>query len=194
MANAEFNDFITQFSDAVKALNVTIADSVALLLIILFGLIIGKLLGKLVKRLLSELQLDRRLKLGVGDIFSVEGFVSGLVSWFFYIAAFLMVLNKLGIMTYVVNGFFGIMIAVIIIILLLGMKDIIPNMISGFQLRRKITLMPGKRVIIGHTKGVIEEVHLTTLNLRGTRNELIVVPYRIALHNITLGTKDRHKK
>ena len=186
---SDIDTLIIQFGQAVSVLNATIGSVVVLVLIFLMGIIIGKLLGKLTRRLLGEIKLDKRIHFSLGPVFSLEGFIAGLVSWFFYLSSLILVLGRIGILSYIVNSFITAVVIVLVLIFLLGVKDAIPNVIAGLQLHRRVVLRPGRRIAVGHAHGVIEKVDWTCLEIRGTKGEHIVVPYVLALRHMTQGKK-----
>lgn len=123
-----------------------------IVLIIFFaGFILAKLADRIVRRLLSEAELNEVLvAAGFKPLSDVFGLI---IKYVIYAATLLVVLQQLG-LTKLVLG-----VLVVLAVFLLGFfvfltaRDLIPNLVAWFFLRKKIKPFVGKKVCIGSVEG-----------------------------------------
>lgn len=140
------------------------------------GTIIGRFVGKLLNKLLHELEIDNLFKKTTKIRFSVEEAVSGFFTYFIYFVTIIMALNQLGITTTVLEIISIAIIVIIVLSVLLGIREFIPNIISGIFIHQKRFLRQGDKVRIGEVEGTIIKVSLTETWIRTKRDDLIYMP------------------
>ena len=143
------------------------------------GIIIGRFVGKLLNKILHELDIDRIIKKTTKIRFSVEEMISNFFSYFIYFATIIMALNQLGITTTVLEIISITIFVIIILSILLGVRDFIPNIISGIFIHQKRFLKEGDKVRIGEVEGEIIKVSLIETRIRTKSDDIIYMPNSI---------------
>ncbi len=144
-----------------------------------FGVIIGRFAGKLLHRILNELEIDRIIKKTTVIKFSVEEVISSFFTYSIYFVTIIMALNQLGITTTVLEIIVIIILLIIVLSILLGVRDFIPNIISGVFICQKRFLKEGDKVKIGDVEGEIVKVSLTETMIRTKSDDMIYMPNSI---------------
>ena len=161
-----------------------IIKMVAAIVILLLGLLLGRFLEKLIKKLFKEFNVDKILKEDTGLKFSFENFLGKLVKWVIYFVAVIMALNQLRITTTVLNIFLGVFLLVIVVILVLGFKDFIPNIIAGISIYRKKYVKVGDDLQMEGVKGKVVEVNLLDTKIRTKKDDKIIIPNSVLLKRV----------
>ena len=148
-----------------------------LALITLFiGIIIGRFVGKFLKRILGEIELDNIIKKATKIKFSLEDGISGFASYFIYFITIIMALNQLGVTTRVLEFISFAILIIIVLSVLLGIREFIPNVMSGIFIHQKRFIRVGDKVKIGEVEGEITKVSLTETWIRTKKGDLIYMP------------------
>ncbi|MFH1848869.1 MAG: mechanosensitive ion channel domain-containing protein [archaeon] len=146
------------------------------IVIILIGFIIARLLGKTVQRILHELEVNAVVKRAVGIRISLEEIIGSFVRYFAYFMTLVMALDQLGLKTYVLNIISAAIIIIIVISVLLSIKDLIPNVISGLILHRKGFIKEGDRIRLDDVEGKIVHINLVETKIRTKEKDIISLP------------------
>lgn len=140
------------------------------------GIIIGRFVGKLLKRVLSEVELDNLIKKTTKIKFSLEDGISGFAAYFIYFITIIMALNQLGITTRLLEIISVAILIIIVLSVLLGIREFIPNVMSGIFIHQKRFIRVGDKVRIGEVEGKITKVSLTETWIRTKNGDLIYMP------------------
>ena len=143
------------------------------------GIIIGRFVGKLLDKVLDELEIDSIIKRTTKIKFSVKDVISNFFTYFVYFVTIVMALNQLGITTTVLEIIVIIILVIIVLSILLGVRDFIPNIISGVFIHQKRFLKEGDKVRIGEVEGEIVKVSLTETRIRTKNDDVIYMPNSI---------------
>jgi small-conductance mechanosensitive channel len=163
-------DFLDRiFSGAVS--NVVTAG-----IILLIGFVIGKLVGRLVQRLLHEIELNNLLHNITGLKISLEKFVADFITYFVYFVTVITALNQIGLTTTVLYIISGGVIILVIISIVLGIKDFIPNAIAGIVLYRKGELKVGDSIKTRNIEGKITKIDLVETCVETKSGDTIYIP------------------
>lgn len=145
-------------------------------IIILTGLILGRILGKLIQRVLSELEIDANVKKIFGLSTKLEEIIGLAITYIIYFIAFTMAIANLGLHTYVVYVISSAALILILISMFLGIKDFMPNVISGMLIRRKGVLKEGDFVQYDTIKGEIIKMSIVDTRIKTATGDIIYIP------------------
>lgn len=143
--------------------------AIVAILVIVIGFLIADFFGKIFE------EAGRRL---IGE--AISSFSGGIVKYSIALVAVIMALGILGLDTTSLNIMFAIILTTIMLVLIIGVKDLLPNLTAGMHLKK--TLKHGEHVKIGHHSGIIEKIEPTTITLK-SGSKLIIIPNRIIAEN-----------
>ena len=155
--------------------NKLLTDITIAIIILLVGFIIGKLLGKLVSRVLHELEVDELSK-KTGAKVKIAEALGSLTSFLIYFIAVVMALDQLGIKTIILYIIAVAVIIFMILAMLLGIKDFIPNMFAGFFVFRKKLIKKDDWIMVHGVKGKIEKINLVETTLKTKTGDTVIIP------------------
>ncbi|MGM5485546.1 MAG: mechanosensitive ion channel domain-containing protein, partial [Nanobdellota archaeon] len=158
------------------------------------GLIFGKIIGKLIQKLLKDLKLDSTIRKGVGVNLPIEHTISTFITYFIYFIAIIMALNQLGLTTDVLNIISAAVMAIIILSIFLGIKDFIPNVMSGIVIHNKDFLHDGDRIKVDTIEGKITHINLIETKIETDSGDVINVPNSMLTKNKVIKKKDKGKE
>jgi len=145
-------------------------------IIILIGFILGRIAGKIVLRILNEIELNKILKKATNVKISLEEMISHGISYFIYFVAIIWALETLNlapIILYIISiGF----IVVVILSVLLGVKDFIPNFFAGFFIHRRKIVKKGDYLKLGDVEGTVDKVTLLDTLIKTKQGDTLYVP------------------
>lgn len=157
-------------------------DIVIAILIVFLGFIIGKILGKVVKKVLSSFKIDASLKKTFSlRTSNVEKFISGFVSFIIYLVSIIMALNYVGVTTFILNILFVVIIVVVAISTILALKDLVPNLIAGIQIRIDELIREGDTIRTKDVEGEVIDLTLLDTKIKNFKGDLFVIPNSIFL-------------
>ncbi|MDP2750235.1 MAG: mechanosensitive ion channel [Nanoarchaeota archaeon] len=174
------NPFSAQFvSTIAKILSPVMQDIVVALVTLLLGLIIARLLGKLVEQLIIFAKLNKVFKKATGVRVAFSEVAGSIVIYLFYFITIVITLNLLKATSIVIYAFSGIILFVVILALLLGIKDFIPNMFAGVYISHKGLLRVGDFVKFKDIEGRITEIGLVGTKIVTDQKDLFYIPNSI---------------
>lgn len=150
-------------------------------LIILIGFIIGRVLGKLTQKVLHEVEIDRILKQKARIKFSVENSVGKFVAYFIYFLTIIAALNQMGLTTTILHMISAAVLIIIVISIILGIKDFIPNLLAGMHIHRQDMIKEGDRIKVRGTEGKVMSVDLTETKIKTKSGDIIFMPNSILI-------------
>lgn len=175
-------DVVNQSLGVVNGVSNTVSPQlskiVIAVLILLIGLIIGKLAGLIIKRVLNELRLDKQIKAKAFK-FSLEKFISNLVSYIIYIIAIIMSLNRLGLTTAILAIIAGLIVLVILVSFVLSIRDFFPNFFTGLRIKMKKLFSEGDEIQIKEVSGKIISLGFLETRIKTSSGEEIIIPNSI---------------
>lgn len=144
---------------------------IAAILLLVVGFIIADFFGRVFEeagtRFLGEETLGR--------------FSGGVLKYSIGIVAIIMALSLLGLDTASLLLVFGALLISVVAILLLGVKDLIPNISAGIHLRK--SLKPGGRIRFGEHSGIVERVEALSTRIK-TGKAIVVIPNSLLIKGI----------
>ena len=171
MANS--TGLFLEVSDVVR---IALSRFTIALVILLLGIVTGKLIGKLLHKVLTELQLDDTIQDAVNVRLPLTEIISSIITYLIYFVAVVMALDNLGVATEVLNIISIGVIVILILFIFLGIKDFIPNALSGMFLHRKKFIRKGDRIRIDDVEGRIIYINLVETRVKTDSGDIIYIP------------------
>ena len=172
MVNITAIDSIITYSAAGQV----IVKVVVAVLILLVGFILGKFVSKLVTKILHELELNKTIAKITKSQANLEQGIGLFFAYLIYFITFVVFLNQLGLTTTILYILVGAVIILIILSVLIGFKDFIPNAFAGFFFFKKGNLKVGDTIKFKGVKGKIAKIGLTEIVVETKNRELVYVP------------------
>lgn len=166
-------DINVAVQDAFTGVPVKIIIAVVILLI---GFVAGKLIARITYKILNSFEVNKSLKGLTGITFNIEGIVETFVKFFIYFIAIIFALQQLGIATTILNFIAAGVIIVVIVAVILGVKDFIPNMIAGLLIKNKKTIKAGEMIKVKGMKGIVQEITLVETKIETRTGDIIFIP------------------
>jgi small-conductance mechanosensitive channel len=161
---------------AIEALNPVIVSLIVPIIILLLGFIIGRIIGKLVQKSLRQVDLDRSARRSFGISFSPEKLISRTVTYFVYLVAVIMALNRLEVTTFVLNVLAAAVVLIAVIAFILAIKDFVPNAMAGIVIRRKKMFRETDKISVADVAGRVTRITLTETKITTRGKDEIFVP------------------
>ena len=155
-----------------ESLFTTLAISIVVLLV---GFCLGILVRKIVYKILQRVELNSVL-LKAGITQDMERMISLVVAFVIYLVTFVIFLNQLGITSVVVYLVVGAILMLIVLTFVVGLKDLIPNVVAWVVLMRRGKIKIGSRVEIREIKGVVERIGLFETEIKTDQGDVLYVP------------------
>ena len=144
---------------------------IAAILIIVLGFLIADFMGRVFEEAGRSLLRDE-----------VISFVSGgLAKYSIAIITIIMALSIMGLDTTSLNIMFAVILVSVVVLTVIGIRDIMPNVAAGVHLRRHLKV--GERIKIdGHT-GLVERIDSASVILRVSETKRVSVPSSLFVKN-----------
>jgi small-conductance mechanosensitive channel len=149
---------------------------VVAIILLLIGFVIGKVIGRLIQKALQEVELNKMVRHTVGLRLRLEQIISGFVTYFIYFVSVVMALEVMNLRSIIVYLISGGVILIIILSVILGIKDFMPNFFAGLTLHRKGLLKEGDKVKFENVRGVIIDFTLNDVKIEAKNGDVIFVP------------------
>ena len=158
--------------ETTKSYLTNIVGAVAILII---GFALGILVKKVLYKILHEIELNNVMA-KVGIRYDLAKWVSSILSYIIYFLTIVMFLDQLGLRSIVLYIIVGAVLMIIILTVLVGVKDIIPNFVAWFLLQRKGKIKEGKHIEIKEISGMVEKVGYLETEIKTERGDTLYVP------------------
>ncbi|MBI2565073.1 mechanosensitive ion channel [Candidatus Woesearchaeota archaeon] len=163
------------------------------IVIIFIGFIFGKLFGRLLHNFLHEAELNKFVK-KAGFKYCLEEALSKIVEWFVYFIAIVVAIDQLGLTVIILYIVSGAILLFFVIALFLGIKDFIPNVISGILAFKKEKIKAGNLIVIGDVEGKVELVGVLETKIITKNNDAIFIPNSLLYKKIVTIKKNSIKE
>jgi small-conductance mechanosensitive channel len=157
------------------------------------GVFLGRAFGRVARGLVERLELTKDLD-EAGVKFEPEVFIETIVRYMVYIATFIAALNYLGITPVLLNVIFIGLIIVIIFATFLGLRDFVPNIISGLYVISVNKIRKGDNIKVSDVSGKVAEISLTETTLIHKGNKIIIPNNTIMKEQIIIQKPTKTKK
>ncbi|HDP73786.1 MAG TPA: mechanosensitive ion channel [Candidatus Woesearchaeota archaeon] len=164
---------------------------------IFFGIILGKIVSTLLKRILRRIELNDIFSRLTSKSLKLEELIVLFVSSFVYLLFIIIGLNVIGIATIIFNLISVFVLLVILGILLLTLKDFLPNLFAGFFVISRKHLKEGQHVRIDKIEGFIDHIDLSETRIKTKDGDSLLVPNSQFIRKAVLifdGKKEKVKK
>ncbi len=149
---------------------------IAAILIIVIGFLIADFLGKI---------FEEAGRSFIGEV--ISSFSGGLVKYSIALVSIIMALALIGLDTTPLNIMFTLILAAIVVILTIGIKDMLPNVTAGMYLKK--ILRHGEHVKIGQHSGIVEKIEPMAVTLRQGSKRILIPNHILAKNSIERRTK-----
>jgi len=152
---------------------------VVAVVVILIGFIIGKLAGKTLQWFLRTVNLNKRFREVTGVRLRLEQTISSILSGAIYFIVVIMALTVLGLSQIIFKIISIGIIILIFALMLLSIKDFVPNYVDSFRLRRRIN--EGDKIIINNITGRILDMTWTDIKVITKNGDFLYIPNSLFL-------------
>jgi small-conductance mechanosensitive channel len=187
---------VDEANNALSILNPLVLKIVIAILIFFIGFVIGKILQRLIIKFFQMSDLDKLFKKKTGIKVAPSTIIAAIVSYFVYIVAIVMALNRLEIATTIITTVVIILVVVLILFVIFGMNDIFANLTAGVTIRFKGNIKPGDYIRIKDKRIEGYIVSMNTLNVRieTKKDEIVFIPNMVLFKSEIIKPKKILKK
>lgn len=148
------------------------------IIIILIGFIIAKTVDKSLYRFLREIELNKIIK-KLGWKFNIEKFISKLLYYIIILITIIMGLSQLDLATTALNILLAGLVIFVIFLLVIWIKDFIPNLFAGFLIKKAKKFRKGEKIIVKqmNIEGRIKKIGLNEIQILNKNKDHIYLPY-----------------
>ena len=150
------------------------------IVILLVGFGLGILAKKLMQKVLSEVELNKIMN-KVGLTYDLETWVSSIIMYLIYLATVIVFLDHFDIGSIVLYLLLGGVLMLIILTFLVGLKDVIPNLIGWIYIQRNSKLKEGHRVEVKEISGIVEKIGYLETEIKTENQDILYVPNSLFL-------------
>ena len=142
---------------------------------LLIGFVVGKILGKLVERFLDELDLNKFFRKFDVRI-SMSELVGILVTYVIYAIAIASALKQLHLTSTVLSVIQAILLLALVVSILLGLKDFLPNLFAGFFIASSAIIKVGDYIKVNSAEGQVIRRGLVETLIQTKQGDVIYIP------------------
>jgi small-conductance mechanosensitive channel len=180
---------------ALSIVNPIIVEITIALLIFFMGFVIGKIVQKLILQFFRLSELDSVFKKRTGMKISLSVIISTLVSYFIYVVAIVMALNRLNIATKIITTIVIFLIIVLVLFVIFGLNDIFANFFAGLLLRFRGNIKQGDYIRIKDKRieGYVVSINTLSIRLETRKEEIVFVPNMILFKSEVVKPKKKSR-
>ncbi|MBT3298680.1 mechanosensitive ion channel [archaeon] len=149
---------------------------------LLIGFTIGIFAKKLSLKGLKEIGINKVLA-RVGIHYNIENIASSILSYLIYLITIIFVLRILGIASIVLYLLLGAILMLIVLSFIVGLKDVIPNLIAWIIIQRKEKIKVGRRIEVKEIKGIVEKIGYLETEIKTELDDILYVPNALFLRS-----------
>ena len=149
-------------------------------IILIVGFALGILAQKLLSKVLKEVQLNHIMN-KVGITYNLEKWVSLIASYVIYLVFIVFFLDHLGIRNIVVYLVLGAVLMLLILTFIVGLKDVIPNLVAWVILHKDERITVGRRVEVKEIAGRVEKIGYLETEITTEYGDTLYVPNTLFL-------------
>ncbi len=171
------NETVTAMVGTAESYFFLVVESVIILMV---GFALGILAQKLLSKLLKEVELNH-IASKVGITNNLEKWVGVLVSYVIYLVSIVLFLIRLGITSIVLYLILGAVLMLLILTFIVGLKDIIPNLVAWLILHKDERITVGRRVEVKEISGRVERIGYLETEITTEYGDTLYVPNTLFL-------------
>jgi small conductance mechanosensitive channel len=146
------------------------------IVILLVGFSLGVLAKKFLLRVLKEVELNKIIT-KVGITYNLEKWISNIISFVIYFFTIIFFLEQFNIKSiWILYLIAGAILMLVILTFLVGIKDIIPNLIGWIIIQKKGKIKEGKSVEIKEIQGIVEKVGFLETEIKTENGDVLYLP------------------
>lgn len=168
---------VTSVVDTAQSYIYTVAIGLVILLI---GFALGILTKKLILKILKEVELNKIMS-RVGIKHDLEGGISSIVMYLIYLATIIIFLDHFKIGSIVLYIILGALLMLLILTLLVGLKDVIPNFMAWLILQKRGNIKVGKKIDVKEISGEVEKIGFLETEIKTDSGDVLYVPNNLFL-------------
>lgn len=163
---------------ALGIVNPLLLKIIIALLVFLIGFVIGKIVQKIILRLFVMSDFDRLFKKKTGFKFSLSVIASKVVSYFIYVVAIVMALNRLELATTIITTVVILIVIILVLFVIFGLNDIFANLTAGFMIRIRGIIKPGDYIRLKDKRieGYIVSMNAQNIRIETKKDEIVFIP------------------
>jgi small conductance mechanosensitive channel len=146
------------------------------IVLLLIGFILGKIMGRLIYKFLHSFEVNEVFSKLSGATLKIEEIAESFTTYFIYFITVVLVLQQIGLVSTILHMIAAGVIILIILSTFLGIKDFIPNAISGFFIQNKKEFMVGQTIKVKGMQGRINEITLLETKIETKSGDIIFIP------------------
>lgn len=171
------NETVTTIFGTAESYFSLIAEGV-IILIVGFGL--GILTQKLLNKVFKKIELNHVMS-KVGITYNLEKWVSLVASYVVYLLFIVFFLDHLGIRNIVVYLVLGAVLMLLVLTFIVGLKDVIPNLVAWVILHKDERITVGRRVEVKEISGRVERIGYLETEIITDHDDTLYVPNTLFL-------------
>jgi small conductance mechanosensitive channel len=160
-------------------------------IVLLVGVIVGRIVERAVRFFLKQIGVNRGLS-RIGLAFAFEESVSNVIKYAIFGLSFFLALDQLGLASYTFAVLGSLVMFVVVVAILLGIKDFLPNYWAGLWLYRKRFYRIGDTIEVNGIIGVVERFEVLETAVRTRTGDTIYLPSSMILHSQIIKKEKHH--
>ncbi len=185
-------DFIKPFLWLEETFEPVLTNFIISIIILLVGFVAGRVAGRVLDRVFKEIEIDSLLQKATGVKLKLGELTCQLITYIIYFVFIIAALDRLGIQTIALNIILGGFILLLFLMVILGIKDFIPNLIAGIFLHHKGFVNEGDKIKVAGIEGKIEHIDLVETKIRTKNGDVLFIPNSFLTKNQVLKLKKYH--
>ena len=153
------------------------------LIIFILGLIVGRLMGRLAQKILREIEINRIIRKVTGLSFRIDSIIASIVRYAILFIFGIWALDAIGLGDIVFNIVAGVIIVIIILSIVLGIKDFVPNAMAGLFIHLKNIIRKDEKIMCQGVEGTVLDVDLVETKIKTDKGDILFIPNSIFIKN-----------
>jgi len=158
------------------AISDVLAKILVAVIVLLVGFIVGRIVGRLLEKFLHEIELNVLVRKMLRKRIAAEQLLGTLVAYSIYLVTILLALSQLGLTRIVLYVLATGVIVLVLLSVLLGIRDFIPNVLAGFSIHRRGLVRKGKTVRVARARGKVLHVGLVDTKIKTNTGDVLLIP------------------
>ncbi len=180
--------FRDAFAWLAQVIEPAVTNLVVAVVILLIGVVIAKIAERVIQWGLHELELNNWVR-KAHVRFALEETIATAVKYVLYFFTIVITLNTINLTSFVFNVLAGLIIALVICAILLGVKDFVPNFFAGVSLKRRGFVKEGDVIRVRDIEGEVRDVTLLETRIKTVTGDVLFIPNMLLTNNEVLRFK-----